>query len=319
MNMNEIHTIIGAGQVGMHLARILAAEGKEVRLVRRSPEGPAVDGVRWMRGDVNDAAFADEACCDARVVYNCTNPPDYHRWGSTLIPLFTAVRKAATRAGARLVVLDNLYMYGRPEHVPFGEDTPLKPCSKKGALRAQLVGELFEAHERGEVEVTTGRASDYFGPGTASAAVFGPRFFEQLHKGGHIDVIGDPDQPHSYSYTPDVARGLAILGTHEAAAGRAFHLPVAAQLTTRQLIDRFAAAAQRDVRLRRTPKWVIQAVGVFVPLIGALPEMLYQWEQSFLVDDTAFRSVFGVGPTPLNEAIEVTLQGHGIELRQLAA
>jgi nucleoside-diphosphate-sugar epimerase len=311
--MSEIHTIFGAGQVGVQLARILAEQGKQVRLVRRSPAGPAIDGVVWLRGDVTDESFADEACRGASVVYNCTNPPDYHRWGNVLVPLFTAVWKAAARAGARVVVLDNLYMYGRPETVPFDERTPMRPCSEKGALRKQLVDELFAAHARGEVVATSGRASDYFGPDTPKAVLFNPRFFARLNKGAAVEVMGDADQPHSYSYTPDVARGLAILGTHEAAVGRAWHLPVAAQLTSRELIERFAAAAGRPVKLRRVPRWLLEGVGMVVPLVRAVVEMLYQFEMPYVLDDADFRRTFGIGPTPLDEAIDATLRSHDIE------
>jgi nucleoside-diphosphate-sugar epimerase len=312
--MTQTHTIMGAGQVGIQLARILAAEGKQVRLVRRSAPGAEIAGVTWLQGDVTDEQFADEACRGASVVYNCTNPPDYHGWDDVLVPLFTAVRLAATRAGARLVVLDNLYMYGKPKTAPFGEDTPMNPCSGKGELRRRLVEELFDAHRRGEVQVTTGRAADYFGPDSPNTTTFHPRFFQQLAKGAPFEVMGDPDQPHSYSYTPDVARGLAILGTHDAAVGRAWHLPVVSQLTTRELITRFADAAGQPSKLRILPRWLLTGVGVFVPLVRAVVEMLYQFEAPFVVDDGDFRRQFGVGPTPLHEAIATTLESHGITL-----
>jgi hypothetical protein len=105
------------------------------------------------------------------------------------------VRQAAACAGARLVVLDCLYMYGRPERVPFDEDTPLRPCSRKGELRATLARELFEAHARGDVRATTGRASDYFGP-DVPVALLGTRFAERLLAGKPLEMGGDPDQPH---------------------------------------------------------------------------------------------------------------------------
>jgi nucleoside-diphosphate-sugar epimerase len=307
-DMKDIHTIFGAGQVGTKLARVLAEQGYRVRLVRRSAPGEPIEGVEWMQGDATDAAFADEACRGAASVYNCTNPRDYHGWEGVLEPLFTAILEAAARAGARLVVLDNLYMYGRPEQTPFDEHTPMKPCSDKGRMRARLVAELWAAHKRGEVRVTTGRASDYFGPDSPNAAIFHGRFFDQLRKGAAVELMGNPELRHSYSYTPDVARGLAILGTHDEAIGRAWHLPVSAQISTRELVERFAHAAGREPKMRVIPKWALRLLGVFVPMVGAVAEMLYQWEVPFVLDDGAFRRVFGVGPTPLDQAIAETLQ-----------
>lgn len=312
--MNEIHTVIGAGQIGTQLAALLAQRGHTVRLVRRGAPGAEIPGVThdvsWMRGDVTDRSFADEACRGATVVYNCANPPDYHKWDGVLVPLYRAVREAAGRAGARLVQLDNLYMYGRPERTPFDERTPMQPCSHKGELRKQLVEELFEAHRRGDVEVTSGRASDYFGPDTPTAMLLRPDVYDRILAGSTVYVLFDPDMPHSYSYTPDVARGLMVLGSHPAALGRAWHLPVAAQLTSRELLDRFAARAGTTVGVRRVPRWAVRSIGVFVPFLGATVEMMYQWEVPYLMDDGDFRRTFAVGPTPLPAAIDATLAAH---------
>lgn len=306
----RIHTIIGAGQVGTQLAALLVAQGHEVRLVRRgAPEG-APAGVVFMRGDVNERAFADAACRGASVVYNCANPVDYHKWDGVLQPLYRAVREAAGRADARLVQLDNLYMVGRPPSAPFDERTPMEPCSDKGRLRKLLVEELFEAHRRGDVRATSGRASDYFGPDTPRAAVLRPDVYDRIVAGRTVYVLVDPDQPHSYSYTPDVARGLMTLGAHARAEGRVWHLPVAAQLTTRALLERFAERAGTRIKIRRVPKWAIRSIGVVVPLVSAMVEMAYQWELPYLADDGDFRRTFGEGPTPLDAAIDATLAAH---------
>jgi nucleoside-diphosphate-sugar epimerase len=302
-----IHTIFGAGQVGMLLAHELLERGHSVRLVRRGPAGPSRPGLRWMSGDVTDPAFADEAARGAKVVYNCVNPPDYGRWEGVLEPLMRAVRGAATRAGARLVALDCLYMYGMPEAVPFDEDTPMRPCSRKGEMRAMLVEEMFEAHRRGEVEITTGRASDYFGPGTPLSMILYPRALARLRVGKPVELFGDPDQRHAYSFTPDVARGLAVLGTRPEAVGRAFHLPAAWTGTTRELIARFGAAVGQPGGVRVVPSWALAGLGLFSNEMRAIREMVYQWQRPYVIDDRRFRATFGVEATPIDEAIRLTL------------
>jgi len=304
------HTIIGAGQVGMHLARHLGQQGERVRLVRRSAPGPSLPGVTWMQGDITDRAFADEACRGADVVYNCTNPSDYARWVGILEPLYRSTWDAASRAGARLVQLDNLYMVGRPPSAPFDEQAPMQPCSKKGELRKVLAEELMARHAAGDLEVAVGRASDYFGPETPNAAVLRPDVYDRIVRGSSVFVFGNPDMPHSYSYTPDVAAGLATLGRRQEAAGRVWHLPVAAQLTTRELIGRFAAHAGTEVTVRAVPTWALHLAGYLFPLASAIEEMLYQWEEPFSVDDERFRATFGTSPTPLDEAIAATLDAH---------
>ena len=303
----SLHTVFGAGQVGLKLAHELLGRGLRVRLIRRGPAGAPAPGLTWMSGDVTDATFADEAARGASVVYNCVNPPDYGRWHGVLEPLMRSVRGAATRAGARLVVLDCLYMYGAPDAVPFDEDTPMQPCSDKGELRAMLAEELFEAHRRGDVQVTTGRASDYFGPESPLSMLLHPRALARLHAGKAVEVFGDPDMPHAYNYTPDVARGLAELGTRPEAIGRVFHLPAAWTGTSRELIERCGVVIGVPASIRVVPKWALSAVGLVSPEVRAIRKMLYQWERPYVIDDRRFRSTFGIEPTPIDEAIRATL------------
>lgn len=306
-NSQALHTIFGAGQVGTLLADELLARGHRVRLVRRGAAGRARPNLEWMSGDVTDASFADAAARGAAVVYNCVNPPDYGRWEGVLEPLMRAVRGAATRAGARLVALDCLYMIGRPEVSPFDEDTPMRPVTRKGELRKLLVEEMFEAHRRGELEVTSGRASDYFGPGTPLSMVLYPRALERLRAGKPVELFGDPDQPHAYNFTPDVARGLAELGTRPEAVGKVWHLPAAWTGTTRELIARAGTLLGKPGEVRRVPGWALATIGLFSGELRAIREMLYQWEQPYVLDDRRFRASFGVEATPIDEALAATL------------
>ena len=299
----ELHVIFGAGQIAPLLAHELLARGRRVRIVRRGAPGH-VPGVEWRRADATATAAAAEAARGAAVVYDCTNPAHYHRWDELLPPLRRGVREAAARVGARLVVLDCLYMYGRPEGSPFDEDTPMRPCSHKGELRAMLARELLEAHARGDVRATTGRASDFFGPGM-HLSVLG-RGGRRLLAGKPVDVFGDPDQPHGYSYGLDVARGLAALGLDAAADGKVWHLPLAWAGTTRGLIEAVGAALGVRATVRAVPDWVLRAAGVVIPLVGAVAEMTYQWKLPYVIDDRRIRDAFGVAPTPAAHAVAET-------------
>ena len=302
----ELHVIFGAGQIGTQLGDALLARGLRVRMVRRGGPRDSRPEMEWRQADITDRAAATEAARGAAVVYDCANPAEYHRWDEVLPPLKRGVREAAARAGARLVVLDCLYMYGRPTPgVPFDEDTPMRPCSHKGELRALLARELFEAHARGDVRATSGRASDFFGPGVQTA-LFGDRFAARVLAGKPLEMGGDPDQPHGYSYGPDVASGLAVLGTNSVSDGKAWHLPLAWSGSTRALVDAIAAALGRRASVRRIPDWLLRTMGVLDPMLGATAEMTYQWKLPYVIDDGRFRAAFGKGPTAPAQAVADT-------------
>jgi nucleoside-diphosphate-sugar epimerase len=302
---NTLHVVLGAGQIGALVSDLLVASGQRVRQVRRAAAGAAHPLREWMRGDVRDLAFVEEATRGAAVIYDCLNPANY-QWDDLLFPLARAAMHGAAKSGARLVALDNLYMYGRPDGA-MTEDTPMRPCSRKGAMRVQLAEERLAAHRRGDVRVAIARASDFFGPGTSTqATVFGERFYQRVLAGKKAEIVGDPDLPHAYSYCPDVARGLIALGGSEEAMGKVWHLPTHEAETTRATIARFARALGEEVRITRVPTFLLRTAGVFAPIFREVAEMIYQWEIPYALDDRRFRVAFGFGPTPMDEAMIAT-------------
>jgi nucleoside-diphosphate-sugar epimerase len=257
---------------------------------------------------MTDRAFADAALRGASVVYNCANPSNF-QWNDTLLPLARGIREAAGRAGARLVVLDSLFMYGHPRDGAFAEDHPHQPCSRKGELRALLARELFEAHARGDVRATAGYAGEFYGPNASDQApLFGPRFLANLRRGLPVTVFGDPDAPHACSYIPDAAEALAILGENDAALGRAFHLPTSWNGSVRELMTRFADLAHKPLHLVRAPKAALRAVGVFDATVREAIEMLYLWEEPHRLDDRRFVETFGVRATAVDLTVRETLR-----------
>jgi nucleoside-diphosphate-sugar epimerase len=305
--MPALHVVFGAGQIGRLLAERLRADGNRVRVVRRTPAPVGLAGVEVLHGDAMDPAFAAEAARGAEVVYHCINTPYFAKtWAETLPRLQESLVPAAGRAGARLVVLDNLYAYGRTGGVPMNEDTPQAPCSRKGEIRARLHDELVAAARRGDVRAAVGRASDFFGPGAWAGSFLGERFWPAVLAGGAATVLFDPDQRHTWHYGPDVAAGLAALGADPAADGL-WMLPCAPAVTTRELVGRFAGVLGRRVPVRRVPRLALAAMGLVVPIARELSEMAYQWEAPFVVDDARFRARFGELATPLEVAAKETV------------
>jgi nucleoside-diphosphate-sugar epimerase len=299
---DSLHVVLGAGQVGARLRDLLLARGLRVRVVRRGTATPSGHPrLEQLSGDVTDLAFAERATAGADVVYDCMNPA-YHEWPRRLLPMARGAIHGASHAGAKLVALDCLYMYGRVEG-PMTEETPVNPCSKKGELRARL-GELrLGAHARGDVRVAIGRASDFFGADLPFSG-FGPRFFERILAGSPGECMGDPDMPHAYTYVDDVASALMTLGEHDRALGNVWHLPTAPAESTRALTRRIGRALGVVADSQQVPKWLLRAVGLFSPFVREVVEMTYQWESPFLLDDSRFRAAFGYGATDVDRAVE---------------
>src|SRR5262244_576834 len=104
-----LHVIVGAGPIGSATAEQLIQDGHQVRVITRSGSGP--DGVERVAADATDSGRLTELTRGAAALYNCANPL-YHRWPIDWPPLANALLQAATRSGAVLVAMGNLYGYG---------------------------------------------------------------------------------------------------------------------------------------------------------------------------------------------------------------
>lgn len=255
--------VFGTGQVGSHVVPQLLAFGHDVTAVSRSGRR-RFDGAINVAGDATDPAFTTSICIGADTVYFCLDAPDYRRWPEQFPPLQRGVLAGATAARARLVVLENLYGYGPVNGAELTETLPLSAVSAKARTRVAMTKELLKAHAEGAVEVAIGRASDYFGPGATHSAL-GEWVFGTAPSGKTAQVMGDPDRLHSYSYTPDVAAGLVILGTDPRAAGRIWHLPIAATWTTRRIVDFIYHTAGKKPRLYAAGRTTLSVYGLVKP------------------------------------------------------
>jgi nucleoside-diphosphate-sugar epimerase len=309
--MTPGHVIFGTGAIGLATLEALRRRGETVRLVNRTGTASTPGDVEVLGGDASDPAFAAAAARGAQVVYQTLNPP-YHQWVELFPGLQASVLAAAQATGARLVSMENVYMYGRPNGQPLTETHPYEAHTKKGRLRAGMARELLAAHQAGRVQVAIGRASDYFGPRGGAQSILGDRVIPAALAGKTASVIGDPDQPHTYSYIPDIGEGLATLGEHPDAPGEVWHLPNDPNTrTTRQLVDTiYQIAGQPKTKLRSTPALLLRAVGVANPTVRELLELQYEFQEPFIVDSTKIATKLDVHATPLEQALADTVASY---------
>ena len=305
MGEDRIHVVFGTGQVGNALSAHLFSLGLPVRAVSRHRPSTLVEGVDWRAADVTDAEAAIDAAKGASVVYQCLNAP-YTEWPKRFPPLQRGVLSAAERNDALLVTLENLYAYGPTHGRPMTEDLPLAATTVKGRARATMTEELLSAADAGRVQIAIGRASDFFGAGVTETTM-GERVFANAVAGKRADFLGNPALLHTYSYVPDIAIGLATLGTDARAIGQVWHLAGPETVTTQTLLDFVASEVEHHVGIRSVPKLAMRALGLFNPTMRALVEMTYEFDEPFLLDTTKFESTFGAGGTPLARAVAETV------------
>ncbi len=296
--------IVGAGQVGRRLAALLVDTGASVDLISRT--GNAVEGSQGIALDASDRDALVQATTQAQVIYNCVNPP-YHRWALDWPPVADNLLLAAR--GKTLVTLSNLYGYGAVDG-PMTESTPMTAHTIKGKVRARMWSDALAAHEAGQLQAVEVRASDYIGE-AGDQVVFGARVIPRMKQGKSVLLMGRADRPHTWTYTADVATTLAAVGTDERAAGRAWHVPSNAARTQAQVLTDLAAELGVEVpRVRTAGRLQLRLAGLFSPTIRELAEMVYEFDEPFIMDSTAAAETFGLTPTPWETVIVETVRNN---------
>jgi nucleoside-diphosphate-sugar epimerase len=301
---SDLHVVVGAGPLGLAVARGLSGRGLATRVVNRSGQAPVADGVEVVAADATSGSALAQACARATVLYHCAKPP-YTNWPQLFPALTRGILDAAASAGAKLVYGDNVYMYG-PVDGQITEDCPTRPVGAKGRVRAEMAELLLEAHASGRARVAIGRAPDFYGP-SAREAVLGERVAVPALKGGTAEVLGNIDLPHTHIFIDDFARGLITLGEREEAFGEAWHVPGAPTRTTRELADMIFAVAGTTPKYRAASRLIVNVFGLFSPVMRELRETFYQFERPFIVDHSKFERAFGARTTPHEAAIRQTV------------
>ena len=290
--------ILGYGPVGRALAERLSAAGRPVVVAQRSRPADLPSGAQFKACDVLDAASVTAACAGAaQVVLAIGLPYDSRVWARDWPVAMANTLNACEAAGARLLLIDNLYMYG-PQTAALTEDMPLTGCGAKPRARSQVTRLWRAAADEGRVVVAALRAPDFYGPGVGLSHL-GDTGLGALAKGKAALSLMPPDIPHAYAYVPDFARAAqSLLDAPTADWNQAWHVPCAPTTTPRALLKLGAAALGVKPRVNTIPMSLIPLIGLFTPFLREVWEMRFTFDRPYRVDAGKFERRFWSDPTP---------------------
>ncbi len=304
--MSEEIGIFGFGAVGAATAALLSARGEAVRVAQRSPPPEMPERAAFVRCDALDADSVRGALAGLQQVVLAIGLPYVGRlWREAWPRAMTNFVEGCAATGARLVFVDNLYMYG-PQTAPLRETMALTDFGAKPAARAAATRIWMAASEKGRLRVAALRAPDFYGPGAAQAHL-GETAFGALARGKAATLIGSPDTPHDFAYVPDFARAVVtLLDASDDAFGQAWHVPCAPTRAPREILALGAAALGVKPRVSGLPTWALGPLGLFVPMLRELREMSFQWDRPYRVNSSRFAARFWGDATPFEVGAPAT-------------
>ena len=301
---HPVHVVTGAGPVGSTVAQQHADAGHRVRLLTRSGSGPVHPLIERRRVDVSEPAALREAFAGAVAVHHCIHGSAYDArvWRAELPRAERAVLEAAGAVGAVVVFPESLYSYG-PVDGPMTEDLPRAATGGKLGVRTELLAQR-DASATPTVSVA---ASDFYGPGVRNAHA-GERLGPTVLGGRTMRVLGSLDQPHSFTYVPDLAAAMITAAGRQDLWNSFLHAPTAAPLTQRRLVEMVAAAGGvRVPRMSAIPAGILGAAGLVSREMRELAETSYMFTRPFVLDSSASEQRLGLSPTPVEAGLAETV------------
>lgn len=301
-----MQSILGSGgAIGRDLAKYLSEKGIPVRLVARNPKVFSADD-ELMALDLTSQGAVYQAVAGSEVVYVTIGfPYFYKKWQALWPPFIRNVIDACEKCDSKLVFFDNIYMYDPAYLGNMTESTPLGPVSKKGQVRAELVQMIEEAVEKGRIKALIARSADFYGPGIEKNSMMTELILNNLSKGKKANWPGPVHYKHSFTYTPDAAIATGMLGNTPEAFDQTWHLPTAGDPpTAKEWIDMAAEMLNARPRVQLLTPFMAGLLGVFVPVLREVKEMMYQYEQDYVFNSDKFNKAFSFNPTPYTTGLE---------------
>lgn len=303
-----LQTILGAnGVIGRELSLELASY-TPVRQVSRTPTAVNA-GDELVAADLLDAAATAAAVAGSDVAYLVAGLKyDTAVWQAQWPRVMRNVIDACQRHDCALVFFDNVYAYGRVAGA-MTEDTPYNPCSKKGEVRAAIATTMMNEVRAGNLRGMIVRAADFYGPG-ATLSLTHATVHERLNAGKTPQWIGSAQAEHSFTYTPDAGRTVALLGNRPEAYGQVWHALTSKEPMSGEGYVRLACElAGRPYGLQVAPRWMLRLMGLFAPVVRENMEMLYQFEHDYRFDSSKAERALDLTATPYRAGIAAALRG----------
>jgi nucleoside-diphosphate-sugar epimerase len=297
-----MQTILGSGgAIGTPLARELTAYTDKIRLVSRNPK-KVNENDELFPADITDAAQVDKAIAGSDVVY-VTVGFEYNikAWQKNWPPLIRNVIESCHQYKAKLVFFDNIYMYDREYLNRLTENTPIRPTSKKGKVRAEIATLIMHEMERGRISALIARSADFYG---LRNSIMVELVIKNMMKNKRAMWFADAHKIHTFTSADDAAKATALLGNTPDAYNQVWHLPTdSSPLTGKDWIELVARILNRKPKYTVLPSWMVSFIGLFVPLFRELSEMIYQYEQDYIFNSDKFEKRFGYLPVKPEEGI----------------
>ncbi len=257
-----MQTILGSGgAIGIPLAKELINYTEKIRLVARHPE-KVNETDELFAADLTNQEQVNKAVEGSEIVYLTAGLKyDIKVWERDWPIIMMNTINACIQYKTKLVFVDNVYAYA-PDEIPhMTEESRIAPETKKGKVRAKLLQMIFDAIEQKGLVALIARSADFYGPNVKSGFL-NLMVFDKFKKKQKANWQADATKNHSFTYTPEAGKALALLGNTADAYNQTWHLPTSSEKWTGvDFINQVAEAMHVEPRYFTLSKTMITITG----------------------------------------------------------
>ena len=290
-----MQTILGAnGTIASVLAKELPKYTSKIRLVSRNPRR-VKESDELFPADLSDPSLVDKAVEGSQVVYLLVGfEYKISVWQKNWPALMKATIDACEKHKAKLVFFDNVYMYHPSSIRKLTEECKYDPQTLKGKVRSEIAQMILNAIEEKRLDAIIARAADFYGPKNDRSFLC-ETVFKPMLKKKSVAWIGKSNKKHSFTFTPDAAKAVALLANTPDCYNQTWHLPTATNPPTgKEFVALFSkeAGLAKPASFFALQSWLVYTLGFFDPFMKELNEMMYQYNDDYVFECEKFTSRF---------------------------
>ncbi len=298
-----MHAIIGAGgTVSPDLTKVLAGNSVPLRQVARTVR--KYEYGTSLSADLMNPGEALKAVDGCEVAYLTVGLPyKTSVWEAQWRVLMQNVVNACIQTGTKLVFIDNIYMISDDSIPHITETSPMIPSSKKGKIRADVDNILLRAVNEGKLQGIIARSADFYGMMPARKSLLLDLVISRMVNGKNPQWFYTIEKKHSFTYMPDIAKALYLLGTNKEANNQVWNLPTAPALTLAEIIALLNNILSTSKKPQVMGEFMMTFLRLAVPAINEMKELKYQMLQEYWLDSSRFENFFNVKPTSMEQGM----------------
>ena len=207
----------GSGFIGRAVAGAFRRRGMHVTVVDREPPVAEIDGVAYVKGDLNDPGVRETVvvpgvagivhlAARTSVLQSVRQPAE--TYADNVAVTQELLELARARGVSRFLLASTNAVVGDVGAATITEDLPPRPLTPYGATKAAC--EMLLSGYAGAYGMTTCalRFSNVYGPGMAHKDSFVARMMRAALSGGGVQVYGDGTQRRDLVHVDDVVAGM---------------------------------------------------------------------------------------------------------------